>query len=83
MRGLKAEHALSAEHGFDVAWLDRPEIAARFGFKAHGAIRSRGDAEVDAYRLTHGVIADAGSRGARVYDRTDVTRVRATGAASC
>jgi glycine/D-amino acid oxidase-like deaminating enzyme len=77
VRGLQAERALRAERGFDVAWLDRPEIAERFGFKAHGAIQSRGDAEVDAYRLTHGVIADAARRGARVYDRTDVTRVRA------
>ena len=58
-RSLKAELALRAENGFDVAWLDRPEIAARFGFTAHGAIQSRGDAEVDAYRLTHGMLADA------------------------
>ena len=76
VRSLKAEAALRAEHGFDVAWLNRSEIAARFGFKAHGAIQSRGDAEVDSYRLTHGIIAEAARRGARVYDRTDVTKVR-------
>jgi glycine/D-amino acid oxidase-like deaminating enzyme len=76
VRSLKAEHALRAEHGFDVVWLDRPEIAARFGFKDYGAIQSRGDAEVDTYQLTHSVLAEATRRGARVYDRTDVTRVR-------
>ena len=74
---LKAEHALRAEHGFDVAWLDRSRNrGAGSASSAHGAIQSRGDAEVDPYRLTHGLIAEAARRGARVYDRTDVTKVR-------
>ncbi len=76
VRRLKAEHALRAAHGFDVVWLDRSEIAARFGFKDYGAIQSRGDAEVDPYQLTHKVLDEASRRGARVYDRTDVIKVR-------
>jgi glycine/D-amino acid oxidase-like deaminating enzyme len=76
VKTLRAEHALRAAHGFDVVWLDRAEIAARFGFDAHGAIESRGDAEIDAYRLTHGLIDEAVGKGARVYDRTNVNKVR-------
>jgi len=76
VRSLEAEHAVRAEHDFDVAWLDRADIAARFGFKRHGAIRSLGDAEVDPYRLTHRALAEATRPGARVFDCTDVTEVR-------
>ena len=35
-----------------------------------------GAAEVDAHRLTHTVLRQATDRGARVYDRTEVTGVR-------
>ena len=76
MRRLKAEHALRAEHGFDVAWLDRSEIAARFGFKA--TARFRAGAMQRSMRIGSRTecIAEAARRGARVYDRTDVTKVR-------
>jgi glycine/D-amino acid oxidase-like deaminating enzyme len=71
---LRAEYELRARHGFDVAWLERREIAGAFGFASNGAIRSQ-DGEVDAHRLTHWLLADATRRGTRVYDRTDVTGV--------
>ena len=76
---LRAECALRARHGFDVAWLDRREVAGQFGFASGGAIRSQGDGEIDVHRLTHWLLADASRRGTRVYDRTDVTAVRADG----
>jgi glycine/D-amino acid oxidase-like deaminating enzyme len=77
--GLEAEYALMAQHGFAVEWLDRSAVAGTFGFTNEAAIRSHGDAEVDTYALTHHAIARAIERGARVYDRTDVTDIRRDG----
>ena len=74
-RELQAECELRVKHGFEVAWLERREIAGQFGFASSGAIRSEGDGEIDAHRLTHWLLADASRRGTRVYDRTDVTSV--------
>ena len=76
IRRLKEEHALRAAHGFDVDWLDHADLASTFGFRNHGAIRSFGDAEVDTYQMTHRLLACARNRGARVYDRTNVSRVQ-------
>lgn len=75
VKALKAECALRQQHGFDVDWMDRSAITAAFGFTRHGAIFSRADGEVDAYRLTHGLLAEASRRGARIHDRTNVTHV--------
>jgi glycine/D-amino acid oxidase-like deaminating enzyme len=79
VRRLKDEYQLRASHGFDVAWLDRGTLQARYGFDHHGAILSGGQAEVDAYQLTHRALALATRSGARVYDRTDVGRIRHSG----
>jgi len=73
---LRAEYELRAAHGFAVDWLDRAELDRTFGFINEGAIRSSGDAEVDTYALTHFAISCAIDRGARAYDRTEVTDIR-------
>ena len=75
-RKLRREYDLRASHGFDVTWLERKEIARRYGFERDGAILSGGDAEVDPYQLTHRALAGATERGTRVYDRTHVDRIR-------
>lgn len=74
-RSLTREHALRREHGFDVVWLSQAELAERYGIDAPGGLYSQGSAEIDAYRLTHRLLARAVDRGARVYDRSEVTRV--------
>lgn len=76
-RHLVHEHELRVRHGFDVDWLSADDVRDRYGISAFGAIRSRGDAEIDAFRFTHRLLAAAVSRGARVYDRTDVSAVDA------
>ena len=75
-RILAQEHALRVAHGFDVDWLSSSDLASRYGIEAPGAIYSRGDGEIDAYRFTHGVLARAARAGVRIYDRTEVTSVR-------
>lgn len=46
------------------------EVGSKFGFDAHGALYSTQAAEVDAYRLTIGLLRASLSRGARIFDRT-------------
>ena len=75
---LKTEFELRERLGFDVQWWDAARLADTC-FPSPAAICSQGDAEADAYRLTHEVLGRAIDRGARVYDRTTVTRVEPAG----
>jgi glycine/D-amino acid oxidase-like deaminating enzyme len=77
-RHLRDELALRAQHGFDVAWLDARALRAR-QITARGGIRSDGDAEIDPYRFTHALLDDVSWLGGRIYDRTEVTKIRASG----
>ena len=80
-RELQAECELRVKHGFEVAWLDRREIAGQFGFASGGAIRSEGDGDIDAHRLTHWLLADA-SRHAHARVRPDRRDLRHSTSAS-
>ncbi len=74
---LTREYELRARNGFDVEWLPAAEVHARYGIRAPGAILSRGGGEIDNYRFTHALLRAAVSRGVRVFDRTEVSGVRA------
>jgi glycine/D-amino acid oxidase-like deaminating enzyme len=73
---LRKEYTARREHGFDVEFLESADIAREFPFNAPAAIRSRGDAEIDAFRLTHRLLEAARRLGLRAYDRTSVTTIR-------
>jgi glycine/D-amino acid oxidase-like deaminating enzyme len=73
---LRREHALRQRHGFDVDWLDRVEIERRYGFAAPGALYGGGDGEIDCYAFAHRLLAHARTKGARIYDRTNVGHLR-------
>lgn len=72
---LRQEYEIRRRHGFDVEFLDDKRIEANFPFAAPGALLSAGDAQVDAYRLTHALLKEASKLGARVYDRTPVAQI--------
>jgi glycine/D-amino acid oxidase-like deaminating enzyme len=72
VRRLRREAELRARHGFPSEYWDRKRMTASHSFRAPGAIRSTGSAELDPYRLTHALLARAAGRGARVFDRTEV-----------
>lgn len=74
-RRLQDECEARARHGFAVAWLTPEELAATYGIEAHGALRSEGNAQIDAHRFAHALLTHARRGGARVYDRTSVERV--------
>ena len=63
------------QHGFDVRWVDARALRD-LQVRARGGIWSAGDAELDPYRFTHGLLDDVRRLGGRIYDRTEVTKVR-------
>jgi glycine/D-amino acid oxidase-like deaminating enzyme len=73
---LRQEHALRRRHRFEVEWLARADLERRYGFSAPAALYARGSGEIDCYRFGHQLLAAATACGARVYDRTEVERVR-------
>lgn len=75
---LRKEFEVRAAHGFEVEFLEPTQIQERYPFSAPGAILSANDAQIDAYRLTHGLIKRAAKLGLRVYDRSEVHKIKTT-----
>ncbi len=75
-RRLKREYQARRDAGLDVTWLTAAAAQRESGVTAEGALRTHGDA-IDPYRASVGLAAAAAARGAVVYERTRVTRVRA------
>jgi glycine/D-amino acid oxidase-like deaminating enzyme len=73
---LREEAELRQRHGFDVRFLEAAEVAERFRLSVTGAIWSTLGGEVDAYRLTYGLLSRTVKGGGRVYDRTEVVRFK-------
>jgi glycine/D-amino acid oxidase-like deaminating enzyme len=73
---LRREFLARRAAGFTVQWWNRRDIARRSSLPCPAAIFSPAPqaAQVDAYALTHGLLAAAVRRGARVHDRTNVTK---------
>ncbi len=72
---LRSEYECRRNYGFDVRYLESDEFHETFHFPAPGAILSSGDAQIDVFRFTHGLLASAVERGLRAYDRTAVTAI--------
>jgi glycine/D-amino acid oxidase-like deaminating enzyme len=72
---LKDEFDCRRRHGFDVEFLERAELAERSSIRAAGAIVSRGDAQIDPYRFTQRLLAQASTRGLRAFGETEVHSV--------
>ena len=75
VRILQEESKARRDAGITADFLDEKEIGSRFSFARPAALVSAQGAELDAHRLTHVLLADAVSRGARVFDRTTVTQM--------
>lgn len=72
---LKRECAARRAIGIEVEEWSGNEVRERFGFSRPGALHSVQAAEVDAYRLTNGLLSEVWRRGGRIFDRTAVTRI--------
>jgi glycine/D-amino acid oxidase-like deaminating enzyme len=72
---LRREAALRTRAGLPVRWLDPRAIARIGGFEAAGAILTPGNAQVDPYGACLAVAEGARAAGARLYERSEVTRI--------
>ena len=70
---LRKEFEARRAANLDVEWWSRKRIAAQSSLPHAAGIRSTA-AELDAYRFTYGVLLAAQRAGARIHDRTTVTR---------
>lgn len=72
--GLRRELELRRLHGFDVDWWSRAQLARKCTLPYAAALISRDAAQIDAHRFTHALLRAAAAHGARIHDRTRVTR---------
>jgi len=59
-----------------VEYLEANDVEDEFHFSAPGAIRSAGDAQIDAFCSTHFLLGHGHQKGLRAYDRTAVSTVK-------
>lgn len=75
-RALRREYSARRDAGVDTSWMTPRLVTAETGLAASGAIRSRGEA-IDPYRTCLGLAAAAASRGAHIFERSPVVKIRA------
>lgn len=74
---LKKECSLRRQARFPAALLSRRQLQVQFGLRFPGAIYAPGCAQVDAMRLTQGLLAHHVHRGRlRVFQGTRITRIK-------
>lgn len=76
-KSLAREFALREAEGFDVEWLDAARLRERYGVSAPAGILNRPAAGVDPYRLTYRLLQQLQRDGTHVFDRTEVSGLRA------
>lgn len=73
---LQQEMEARSSAGFAVDWLTEHEIAAEHGLHhAYGGIMSGQGGSMDAFRLSHELLAYNMQKGLRIYDRTQLGSV--------
>lgn len=77
VESLELEYAIRKKHGILVEHWTETNIAQAFSFRAPAALYSPDNAaQVDAYRLTHGLLQDAMKNGASVFDKTEIVGIQ-------
>ena len=74
---LRREFRCRSKSGFESEWLNPGDLRRVTGIAAHGAIRTQGGAQFDPYRACVGLLRSAVREGAHVFERSEVTRIRA------
>ncbi len=73
---LQKEYNLRRLEGFDVQWFDQGAVQNKFGFLKPAGLFSSDGAIADAYLLAHHLLSKNISKGLRVFDNTEITRIR-------
>src|SRR5688572_22453282 len=74
-RRLRAEYLRRAGAGLRCAWLDEAALGRATGIAGAGAIRTRGNGQVDPYRACLGLAHAARRRGAHLFEHSPVERI--------
>lgn len=73
---LKEEFETRKKYGFPVKWLEADEIEEKYRIKdTFGGILSAQGASIDAFRLTHDLLAYNQKKGLEIYDKTNISYV--------
>lgn len=72
---IEKEYKIRRKHGINVELLDQETIGKLFPFAAPAALLSDTGAQVDAYRLAHGLLQDSIKQGAQVFDQTEIVKI--------
>jgi glycine/D-amino acid oxidase-like deaminating enzyme len=76
LRWLQREFHARQGSGLDVHWLSENDLFSVYGVKGYGGIRSSAGADLDAYRLAHGLMLHAQLHyDLHVYDHTALAGV--------
>jgi gamma-glutamylputrescine oxidase len=75
MRALRREYQIRRGAGLDVSWLTSRALFASTGVQGDGGLRTGADA-IDPYRACLGLAANASQRGAGIFERSAVRRIR-------
>ncbi|GGD01057.1 NAD(P)/FAD-dependent oxidoreductase [Pontibacillus salipaludis] len=69
---LQKEYKTLKKYGFNVDYMHRGDVEQSFSFSKPGAIYAKGDAEVNPFKLTVGLIEANAGKGLRVFENTEV-----------
>lgn len=75
---LKQELARRGDAGLPGKWLTPGALRRRTGMTGAAAIETSGNAQLDPYRASMGLVAAAQRAGARIYERSRVRQIRQT-----
>lgn len=76
LKRLRQDQQARREAGLEAPWLNAVAVRRAAGIDAAGAIRSPESGHLDPYRACLGLARAAAARGARLFERTAVRRVR-------
>ncbi|WP_338471198.1 FAD-dependent oxidoreductase [Niallia sp. XMNu-256] len=69
---LRKEYEFLKKYNFELAFLTKEEIEAKYPFSREAAIYSYDDAEVNPFKFTHALLDYAAKKGIRVFENTEM-----------
>ncbi len=75
---IQLEYEALKKAKFNVQYADKREMTEWVPFTRPAALITTGDAEINPYKLTHGLISAAAHAGVKVFEQTEVTVKKAS-----
>lgn len=82
LSALRREYECRKQFGLPVEFLPKRTLRDRERLNWPGAIRSLGDAQIDPYRFTQGLLRTATSRGLRAFTGAEVAEIQENGSSA-